>query len=32
MIKYKLDNIRDLCGHRVDLQMVATNPICRLDK
>ncbi|KAF0314224.1 Phenylalanine--tRNA ligase alpha subunit [Amphibalanus amphitrite] len=32
MIKYKLDNIRDLCGHRVDLQMVASNPICRLDK
>ncbi|XP_037089666.1 phenylalanine--tRNA ligase alpha subunit-like [Pollicipes pollicipes] len=32
MIKYKLDNIRDLCGHRVNLQMVASNPICRLDK
>lgn len=32
MIKYKIDNIRDLVGHKVDLQMVQSNPICRLDK
>ncbi|CAH0399269.1 unnamed protein product [Chilo suppressalis] len=32
MIKYGLDNIRDLVGPKVDLQMVQTNPICRLDK
>lgn len=32
MIKYKIDNIRDLVGHKVDLQMVYTNPICRLEK
>ncbi|XP_028166464.1 phenylalanine--tRNA ligase alpha subunit [Ostrinia furnacalis] len=32
MIKYGLNNIRDLVGPRVDLQMVQTNPICRLDK
>ncbi|CAG9787021.1 unnamed protein product [Diatraea saccharalis] len=32
MIKYGLDNIRDLVGPKVDLQMVQNNPICRLDK
>ncbi|XP_015117399.1 phenylalanine--tRNA ligase alpha subunit isoform X1 [Diachasma alloeum] len=32
MIKYKLNNIRDLVGPKVDLQMVYTNPICRLEK
>jgi len=32
MIKYKVSNIRDLVGHKVDLNMVQTNPICRLDK
>ncbi|XP_068624118.1 phenylalanine--tRNA ligase alpha subunit [Battus philenor] len=32
MIKYGLNNIRDLVGPKVDLQMVQTNPICRLDK
>ncbi|OQV24531.1 Phenylalanine--tRNA ligase alpha subunit B [Hypsibius exemplaris] len=32
MIKYGVDNIRDLVGHKVDLQMVQANPICRLDK
>lgn len=31
MIKYKIDNIRDLCGHKVDLQMVYDNPICKMD-
>ncbi|XP_063391743.1 phenylalanine--tRNA ligase alpha subunit [Cydia fagiglandana] len=32
MIKYGLNNIRDLVGPRVDLQMVHNNPICRLNK
>lgn len=32
MIRYGIDNIRDLVGHKVDLQMVYQNPICRLDK
>ena len=32
MIKYKLTNIRDLCGHKVDLQMVFNNPLCRIEK
>jgi len=31
MIKYKIDNIRDLCGHKVDLRMVSENPVCRMD-
>ncbi|XP_023330014.1 aminoacyl tRNA synthase complex-interacting multifunctional protein 2 isoform X1 [Eurytemora carolleeae] len=32
MIKYKIDNIRDLVGHKVNLDMVKRNPICRIDK
>ena len=32
MIKYGLNNIRDLVGHKVDLQMVYDNPICRIKK
>ncbi|KAJ1897486.1 Phenylalanyl-tRNA synthetase, beta subunit, cytoplasmic [Kickxella alabastrina] len=32
MIKYGVDNIRALVGHKVDLGMVETNPACRLDK
>eukprot|EP01028_Stygiella_incarcerata_P012996 TRINITY_DN81027_c0_g1_i1.p1 TRINITY_DN81027_c0_g1~~TRINITY_DN81027_c0_g1_i1.p1 ORF type:complete len:555 (-),score=143.69 TRINITY_DN81027_c0_g1_i1:79-1575(-) len=32
MILYGIDNIRDLMGHRVDLHMVETNPICRIRK
>ncbi len=32
MIKYGIDNIRELLGHKVDLGMVMNNPICRLDK
>ena len=32
MIKYGYDNIRDLVGPKVNLQMVAENPLCRLDK
>ena len=31
MIKYGIDNIRDLVGHKVDLQMVYDNPICILE-
>ena len=30
MIKYGINNIRDLVGHKVNLKMVAENPICRL--
>jgi len=30
MIKYGIDNIRDLVGHRVDLDMVQRNPLCRI--
>lgn len=30
MIKYGIDNIRDLVGHRVDLDMVHRNPLCRI--
>jgi len=30
MIKYGIDNIRDLVGHKVDLGMVQSNPLCRL--
>lgn len=32
MIKYGLSNIRDLVGSKVDLAVVQSNPICRLDK
>lgn len=32
MIKYNYNNIRDLVGPKVDLQMVQTTPLCRLDK
>ncbi|KAJ1725086.1 Phenylalanyl-tRNA synthetase, beta subunit, cytoplasmic [Coemansia erecta] len=32
MIKYGVDNIRALVGHKVDLGMVQSNPACRLDK
>jgi phenylalanyl-tRNA synthetase alpha chain len=31
MIKYAVDNIRDLMGHKVDLEMIKRNPLCRLD-
>ncbi|KAL5994383.1 hypothetical protein ACLOJK_024433 [Asimina triloba] len=30
MILYGIDNIRDLFGHKVDLSLIETNPICRL--
>ena len=32
MIKYGIPNIRDLVGHKVNLQFVQNSPICRLDK
>ncbi|KAB0800269.1 hypothetical protein PPYR_06156 [Photinus pyralis] len=32
MIKYGYNNIRDLVGPKVDLEMIHTTPICRLDK
>lgn len=32
MIKYGVQNIRDLVGHKVDLAQVQSNPICRLEK
>lgn len=32
MIKYGFDNIRDLVGPRIDLEMVQRSPICRLNK
>jgi len=30
MIKYKIDNIRDLVGHKVNLKMVQENALCRI--
>ena len=30
MILYGIDNIRDLFGHKTDLDMIQSNPICRL--
>ncbi|ELT94602.1 hypothetical protein CAPTEDRAFT_178565 [Capitella teleta] len=32
MIKYGIDNIRDLFGPRVNLQIIYDQPICRLDQ
>ncbi|KAJ3142560.1 hypothetical protein HK100_001384 [Physocladia obscura] len=32
MIKYGYDDIRELLGHKVNIDMVQKNPICRLDK
>jgi len=32
MILYKINNIRDLVGHKVNLDFVKKNPICRLDR
>lgn len=32
MIRCGLSNIRDLVGHRVDMRMIQSNPICRLDR
>lgn len=30
MILYGIDNIRDLFGHKVNLNMIKKNPLCRL--
>ncbi|KAG7539843.1 Aminoacyl-tRNA synthetase class II [Arabidopsis thaliana x Arabidopsis arenosa] len=30
MILYDIDNIRDLFGHKVDLDLIKRNPICRI--
>lgn len=30
MIKYKIDNIRELVGHKVNIQMVQESPLCLL--
>jgi len=30
MIKYGINNIRDLVGHKVNLKMVQENPLCRI--
>ncbi|KVI08535.1 Aminoacyl-tRNA synthetase, class II [Cynara cardunculus var. scolymus] len=30
MILYGIDNIRDLFGHKVDLSLIKSNPICRI--
>ena len=32
MIKYKVNNIRELLGHKVDLGFIETNAAVRLDK
>uniref|UniRef100_A0A915AB76 Phenylalanine--tRNA ligase alpha subunit n=1 Tax=Parascaris univalens TaxID=6257 RepID=A0A915AB76_PARUN len=32
MIRYGIDNIRDLFGPKVNLEMIYQNPLCRLDK
>mmetsp|Transcript_20796 Transcript_20796/g.50878 ORF Transcript_20796/g.50878 Transcript_20796/m.50878 type:complete len:556 (-) Transcript_20796:131-1798(-) len=32
MVKYGLSNIRQLVGHRLDIDFVRTNPIARLDR
>jgi len=32
MIKYNCDNIRDLFGHKIDLNATKSAPLCRLDK
>jgi len=32
MIKYGVSNIRELLGHKVDLEFIKTNPAVRLDK
>ena len=32
MIKYGFNNIRDLVGPKVDIEMVQKSPLCRLNK
>ena len=31
MILCGVDNIRSLCGHKIDLKMVRENPLCQMD-
>jgi len=31
MILCGIDNIRSLCGHKIDLKMVGENPLCQMD-
>jgi phenylalanyl-tRNA synthetase alpha chain len=31
MIKYQLTDIRKMCGHGQEIEMIRRNPICRLD-
>jgi len=31
MIKYRIKNIRDLFGHKVELARTKTAPVCRFD-
>ena len=31
MIKYSIGNIRSLVGHKVDLDFINNNPICRFE-
>ena len=31
MIKYRIDNIRNLFGHKVDMGMTKNAPICRFE-
>lgn len=31
MIKYKIDNIRDMVGHKVNIQMVQESPLCMFE-
>lgn len=32
MIKYQIENIRELVGHKTDIEMTRIYPLCRLDK
>lgn len=32
MIKYRIDNIRNLFGHKVDMGMTRNAPICRFEE
>jgi len=32
MIKYKLDNIRDLVGYKTKISFIQENPLCRMDE
>lgn len=32
MVKYGINNIRDLVGHKISLDFMKTNPLCRFDE